>query len=273
MSSAAIETEDLFVSAGGHRLAARWLRPRGGAAPGSPVLVFLHEGLGSIAQWRDFPAALVAATGLPALIYERWGFGRSEPLHLPRPRDYLVREAETALPEVLAACGIERPILVGHSDGGTIALLYAAAFPERPLACITEAAHVFVEAETLEGIGAAAEAWETTDFRDRLTRYHGGRTDSVFRGWTETWLRQDFRDWNMVGRLPDIVCPLLVIQGADDEYGTAAQVEAIVEGASGPAEPYIVPDCGHVPHQQQREAVLEAMKGFVENLPESARAS
>ena len=262
---AAIQSEDIYLIAAGHRLAARWLRP--GATPASDhTLVFLHEGLGSIAQWRDFPAALVAATGLPGLVYERWGFGGSEPLVLPRPRDYLHREAEQALPEVLAACGIERPVLIGHSDGGSIALLFAAAFPERPAACITEAAHVFVEEVTLAGIREAAALWETTDLKDRLARYHGDRTESVFRGWTETWLRPDFRDWDMTDRLPAITCPLLVIQGEDDEYGTPAQVEAIVAGSGGPAEALLVPDCGHAPHAQQRETVLAAMARFIGRL-------
>ena len=263
-SADSLESEDFFVTAAGRRLAARWLRPARRPAAEGPVLVFLHEGLGSIAQWRDFPIALVEATGLPALVYERWGFGRSEPLTLPRPSDYLQREAEEALPEVLAACGIERPVLIGHSDGGSIVLIYAAAFPERPAACITEAAHVFVEDVTLQGIRDAARAWETTDLRERLAKYHGAGTERVFRGWTETWLRADFRDWDITDRLADIVCPLLVIQGADDEYGTPAQVEAIAAGVSGPAEPLIVPDCGHIPHLQQGMAVLEAMAAFLQ---------
>lgn len=220
------EIVDAEVVADGRRLAVRRLVPRAqpAGAGDPPVLVFLHEGLGSIAQWRDFPAALCRATGLAGLVYDRWGFGGSEPLELPRPRDYLEREAERALPRVLEACGVERPILVGHSDGGSIALLYAAAHPARPLACITEAAHVFVEAVTLDGIRAAADAWRTGGLPARLARYHGDKTEAVFRGWTETWLRADFRDWNIEARLPAIACPLLVIQGADDEYGSKAQV-------------------------------------------------
>lgn len=260
--SAPIQSEDFSLTAAGHRLAARRLWPQATAAS-AHTLVFLHEGLGSIAQWRDFPAALVAATGLPGLVYERWGFGGSDPLVLLRPRDYLQEEAEVALPEVLAACGIERPVLIGHSDGGSIALLFAAAFPERPAACITEAAHVFVEEVTLAGIREAAALWKTTDLRERLARHHGDQTETVFRGWTETWLRPDFRDWAMTDRLPAITCPLLVIQGEDDEYGTPAQVEAIVTGSRGPAEAFLVPDCGHSPHAQQCDAVLAAMTRFV----------
>ena len=256
-------TKDFDITAAGHRLRARWLRPPAESASDAPTLLFLHEGLGSIAQWKGFPAALVAATGLPGLVYERWGFGGSEPLVLPRPRDYLTEEAEVALPDLLRACGIERPLLIGHSDGGSIALLYAATFPERPVACITEAAHVFVEDVTLAGIREADVAWRSTDLPARLARYHGEQAETVFRGWTETWLRDDFRDWRMTERLGAITCPLLVIQGADDQYGTLAQVEAIVDGSAGPATPLIVPDCGHAPHAEQQEVVLQAMAAFI----------
>jgi pimeloyl-ACP methyl ester carboxylesterase len=234
--------------------------------PETPHLVFLHEGLGSIAQWKGFPAALCTATGLPGLVYERWGFGGSELLTLPRPRDYLNREAERALPQVLEACAITRPILIGHSDGGTIALLFAAAFPERPLACITEAAHVWVEEVALAGIRAAITAWRTTDLEARLARYHGAQSETVFRGWAETWTQPEFRDWSMVTALRAIVCPLLVIQGLDDEYGTTAQVETIVQQSGGPAAPLLIPGCAHVPHHQAQGTVLEAMSGFIDRI-------
>ena len=256
--------ERFQVSAGGRRLQAERLIPA--AAGEAPALVFLHEGLGSISQWKDVPAALSRMTGCQALVYDRWGFGGSEALVLPRPRDYLEIEATEALPEVLAACGIDRPILIGHSDGGSIALLYAAAFPEKVTACVTEAAHVFVEEVTLAGIREAAELWRTTDLKARLAKYHGANTENVFRGWVETWLRPDFRDWNIVGRLASIACPLLVIQGEDDEYGTAAQVDAIVAGSSGPATPLIIPGCAHIPHHQARESVLDAIARFLATL-------
>ena len=262
MTGRPIEAADGTVMADGRRLAVRRFDLDSGAS-NRATLVFLHEGLGSIAQWRDFPALLCRAAGLPGLVYERWGFAGSEPLVLPRPRDYLEREAERALPALLEACAIERPILVGHSDGGSIALLYAAAFPGRPVACITEAAHAFVEAVTLEGIRLAEATWRAGGLRERLARYHGDQAETLFRGWAETWLSDDFRNWNMVARLPAIACPLLAIQGADDEYGTAAQVEAIVAGTGGPAEALIVPDCGHSPHQQQQAAVLQAMARFL----------
>ena len=256
-------SEYFHVAAAGRRLRAQWIgRP---AARDDRVLVFLHEGLGSIPQWKGFPAALCEATGLPGLLYERWGFGGSEALVLPRPKDYLAREAEDALPEVLAVCGVTRPVLIGHSDGGTIALLYAAAFPARAEACVTLAAHVFVEEATRGGIEAVVACWQAGGLRDRLAKYHGANTEAAFRGWAETWLDPGFRDWNVAHRLPAITCPALVIQGAGDEHGTPAQVAAIAEGVSGPAETWMIPDCGHSPHIEQPEAVCGRVAGFIKD--------
>ena len=260
----------IFVKVKGKELAVRWHFP---AQPQNsadlPTLVFLHDALGSIAQWKDFPASLVRATGLKGLVFDRWGYGLSEPIALPRPTNYLDREATHFLPAVLSACQIDRPILVGHSDGGTIALLYAAAFPHKTIACITEAAHVFVEDVTLSGIRATVQAWKSTDLRDRLARYHGEKTETVFRGWSETWLRGDFRNWSMLHRLAQITCPLLVVQGMEDEYGTAAQVEAIVQGVSGEASPLFITDCGHNPHAQAADVTLRAMARFIDSVRQS----
>lgn len=263
--------EALFdIETGGHRLRARRLGVWDAA---TPVLVFLHEGLGSIAQWRDFPDALVRDCGLPALLYNRHGYGGSDPVRLPRPSNFLDIEAERVLPEVLAACGIERPILVGHSDGGTIALLFAAADPDRPLACVVEAAHVMLEDVTLQGVRGVQARW-TSDpvFRERLARHHGANTEAMFRGWAETWTDPDRRDWSMVDRLPSIRCPLLVIQGETDEHGTAAQVDAIVSGVSGKAEARLIPDCGHVPHHEARAAVLTQMHRFIRSIAPGSSA-
>ncbi len=254
-----------FIRAAGYWLRAVRLGPA--AAPDAPTLVFLHEGLGSIPQWRDFPEALYRATGLPGLIYERWGYGGSDPVTLPRPEDFLEREAEDALPEVLATCGVKRPILIGHSDGGTIALLFAAAFPERPVALVTEAAHVRLDDVTLCGLTEVALRWRDTDLPTRLARHHGPNTEAMFRGWSETWLRPERRAWSIADRFGRIVCPVLAIQGADDEHGLPAQLDAIVSGVSGPAERFLVPGCGHVPHHQAREVVLERMVAFIRALP------
>lgn len=253
-----------FLEAAGHRLRACWVGAAEAAAGGN--LVFLHEGLGSLAQWRDFPEAVCRTVGGRGLVYERWGFGGSERLALPRPTDYLHREAEEALPEVLAACDIDKPILIGHSDGASVALLYAAAYPERARACVSLAAHVFVEDVTIAGIRDVIARWDGGDLRDRLARYHGGNTEAMFRGWAETWLRPDFRAWDMVDHLPRIVCPVLVMQGEDDEHGSVAQVETIAKGVSGPVETLLIPGCGHSPHLQARDAVLARIADFVTGL-------
>jgi pimeloyl-ACP methyl ester carboxylesterase len=256
--------ESLSLYASGHRLYAEYIRPRDrGTTSGSPALVFLHEGLGSIVQWRDFPEKVCAATGIPALVYDRWGHGGSDPLTEPRKPAYLQDEALTSLPEVLEQCGIEKPVLIGHSDGGSIALIFAGAWAQRVAAIITEAAHVFVEDITVEGIKRAVETYETTDLKERLSRFHGHHTESMFRGWADIWLSPDFRDWNIEKYLPGITCPLLVIQGKEDEYGTPAQVQAIIGKAGGPSKSLLIDACGHIPHLQAREKVLTEMVNFI----------
>jgi pimeloyl-ACP methyl ester carboxylesterase len=248
------------VLASGRHLAVRRI---GSWTLDDPVLVFLHEGLGSISIWRDFPDALAEATGLPALVYDRYGHGRSEPLVLPRPQNFLDIEAETTLPALLEATGIGRPILIGHSDGGTIALLFAAAFPDRPLACVTEAAHVVLEAVTRAGVNGVAERWRTdAAFRERLGRHHLAAAPMV-RGWADVWLAPERRGWQMLDDLAAITCPVLVVQGDRDEHGTERQVRAITDGVGGPAESFIVPGCGHVPHHDARTAVVERMAAFI----------
>lgn len=262
---APIARTSLVIESGGRRLAAERLT---GAAAG-PTLVFLHEGLGCIGFWKDFPEALCAAIGLPGFLWDRQGYGASDPPAEPRGVDYLAQEAERFLPPVLAAAGIERPILVGHSDGGTIALLHAAAFPDRVRAVVTLAAHVMVEEVTLAGIRTAVSAYEQGGLRRRLERFHGARTNAVFHAWADTWLSPGFRGWNVEARLLAVTAPLLVLQGAEDEYGTPAQVERILAGASGPARGQLLPSCGHAPHHQARDATLAAIAGFIRDLPGS----
>ncbi|SCA55844.1 putative Predicted hydrolase or acyltransferase alpha/beta hydrolase fold protein [Candidatus Terasakiella magnetica] len=232
-----------------------------------PTLVFLHEGLGCLELWKDFPEKLCQETGLNGFVYERIGFGKSSPLGLvPRPIDYLEREGRDVLPAVLKQANIERPLLVGHSDGGSIALIYAAFHPNKLVSAITEAAHVFVEDVTLLGIRKAGELYFDGALKPKLERYHGGNTDKAFRGWHDTWLTPEFAKWNMEKLLPHITCPLLVIQGINDEYGTQHQVQSIVENSSGPATPFMVPDCAHIPHFQSQDLVLQSMVNFIAKL-------
>jgi len=248
-----------FVVAGGRRLEYRWIGPRGDEAP---TLVFLHEGLGSASLWRDFPDRLAAATGLGALVYSRAGYGHSDPADLPRPVRFMHDEA-AVLVEVLEGTGTRAPVLVGHSDGASIALIYAGSDAgPRPRALVLEAPHVFTEPHGLASIAAIREQYRTTKLRERLARHHR-HVDVAFRGWNDVWLDPEFRAWNIEAYLPRITAPMLVVQGEDDEYGTWAQIEAIQRGAAGPVEVLSVPGCGHSPHREQPDLVLDAMARFL----------
>ncbi|MBT5414163.1 MAG: alpha/beta hydrolase [Rhodospirillaceae bacterium] len=270
-----------LVEAAGQRLEVLWAeaaqspkssswRDNRSESQDGPVLVFLHEGLGCAAQWRGFPALLAAETGLAALAYSRRGYGKSDPLPGPHAPDFMHEEAETVLPALLDALGIESTILVGHSDGGSIALIHAGT-PEveggRVRGLIVEAPHVFIEEISLASIAAAKEAYETTDLRAKLARWHGANVDHAFRGWNDAWLSPAFRDWNIEDRLPAIACPVLAIQGEEDEYGTAEQVHRIARASGGPVEIALLPGCGHAPHRDRDDTVLALMADFVRRLP------
>ena len=260
------------LSAGGHHIEYKLLHPAGGDASttpdqrsGRPVLVFLHEGLGSAALWKDFPAAVVQATGCDALVYSRYGYGKSDRLAETRGVEYMHREGLEVLPEIIAALSIHAPILIGHSDGASIALIHAGAgkWPVRGL--VLMAPHVFVEDITVTSIAAAKVTFETTDLATKLGRYHDDAV-STFWGWNDIWLHPDFRYWNIEEYLPGVTCPVLLIQGEDDQYGTKAQVDAIASQVTGPAEILMLPRCAHSPHVDQREATVGAIAGFVENV-------
>ncbi len=232
-------------------------------AGSSPVLVFLHEGLGCREMWKDFPERLCRRTGCPGLVYDRLGYGRSSPSRSTRTIHYLHEYALFELPFLLEQSIPGRPyILIGHSDGGSISLIHAAERPVNLKGIITEAAHVFVEPLTVSGIRDANKAF--TDGRlAGLSRYHGDKTENIFRSWSDTWLSRSFRTWNIEYLLPSIRCPVLVIQGQDDHYGTRRQVDAIVSGVSGIAETVMVADCGHSPHRECPEIVAAAMSLFI----------
>lgn len=259
-----------FLNAAGERLEYDWHGP---APDRAPTLVFLHEGLGSASMWRDFPARLAAATGCGALVYSRRGYGRSDPIERPRPVTFMHDEADRVLPAVLDAAGVADAILVGHSDGASIALLYAGRGGDRLRGVIVEAPHVFVEDVTVASIAEIKEIFRTTDLREKLARHHGDNVDGAFWGWNDAWLDPDFRAWNIEDCLPGIAVPLLVVQGEDDQYGTAAQVEAVARRAGGPCEIVMLPACGHSPHREQAEATLAAMTRFVAGLRRPAAAT
>ncbi len=228
-----------------------------------PVLVFLHEGLGCIDMWRDFPEELVMATGCDALLYDRFGHGYSARLNHVRTVRYLEDEALLILPEVLDICSVDNSILIGHSDGGSIALIFSSEHPVKVKDLITEAAHVFVEEITIKGIEKTVHLYNSSNLKKKLTRYHGEKTEALFNAWANIWLSDDFLSWNIESYLARVICPSLIIQGRNDEYGTIRQVNAITSLLSGNTEPYIVPGCGHSPHSQSKEMVLEKMIQFI----------
>ncbi|HYZ16417.1 MAG TPA: alpha/beta hydrolase [Candidatus Acidoferrum sp.] len=225
--------------------------------------MLLHEGLGSISLWRDVPALLAERTGCGVLAYSRYGYGRSEPLQERREPEYMHHEGRVVLPELLAKLGIERPILLGHSDGASIALLYAAEPASDPRALILMAPHVFVEDLSVSSVAQAKAAYETTDLRAKLARHHDA-VDMAFFGWNDIWLDPRFRAWNIEQAVERIRCPVLVIQGEADEYGTSAQLEAIA--ARIPCETLLVADAGHSPHRDAPELVLGRVSAFVEGV-------
>jgi pimeloyl-ACP methyl ester carboxylesterase len=227
--------------------------------PGGPTLVFLHEGLGSVALWRDFPQRVADATGLPAFVYSRAGYGQSEPTALPRPVRYMHDEA-ALLPDILEAAEIDDPVLVGHSDGASISIIHAGS-GGKARALVLEAPHVFTEEMGLQSIARARQAYESGDLRARLAKHHQD-VDAAFWGWNRPWLDPEFRKWNLEEFLPRIAAPILVVQGEDDEYGTKKQVEAIQRGAPR-VDVLMLPQCGHSPHRDQPEATLRAVAEFV----------
>lgn len=251
------------LTAGGKalRIEYQWVGPSGDDLP---VMVFLHEGLGSVAMWRDFPARLCEAAGLRGLVYSRPGYGRST----PRPPDekwgpdFMHRQAREVLPALLQELGVQRPWLFGHSDGGSIALLHAAAFPDALRGAIVLAPHILVEDISVASIRQARDAYLQTDLKQRLGRYHDD-ADSAFFGWNDVWLSPEFRAWSIEEEIRAIRCPLLAMQGLDDEYGTLEQVRGIARRVPQ-AQLLEIPRCGHSPHKDQAEVVIVAVKDFVQ---------
>jgi pimeloyl-ACP methyl ester carboxylesterase len=227
-----------------------------------PVLVFLHEGLGSIGQWREFPRRLAEASRCPALLYDRYGHGRSEVLQEPkRSIRYMHDEALGALPELLAHLAIDDPVMVGHSDGASIALIHAGAgHPVR--AVVAMAPHVFAEPICFASVRNSVRLFETADFAQKLARYHADAR-RTFYGWANAWLHPQFCGWNIEDSLPGVRCPVLAIQGCEDDSGSMAQVESVARRVGGPCELLKLQGCGHAPFHEQPERTLEATAGFI----------
>jgi pimeloyl-ACP methyl ester carboxylesterase len=244
----------------GRRIEYGFVEPATATASGVDV-VMLHDGLGSVSMWREFPEQLARATGYRTLVYSRRGYGRSSPLDAPRSVDYMHEEARIWLPAILARLGIRRPVLFGHSDGASIALIHAASPRSEVAGIIALAPHIKVEDLTVRSIVAAKAAYMDSDLPTRLSRHHA-EVDSAFWGWNRIWLDPAFRSWNIEGLLPSIRCPILAIQGEDDEYGTMEQIESIARTAPD-SRVLALPACRHSPHRDQPQAVLAATREFM----------
>ena len=253
-----------------------------GPAPSdAPTIVLLHEGLGSVALWRDVPERLAEATGWGVFAYSRFGYGQSDTVKLPRPMSYMHDEARVALPRVLRAAGIERTVLIGHSDGGSIAAIYAGMVspetdritspfragdpPPLLLGLVTIAAHFFVEDLNIESIRQIKITYETSDLRPRLARYHRD-VDAAFLGWNGAWLDPRFRNFDIVEFLPRIATPILALQGADDPYGTDEQLRVFAASVTAPIETHLIPGAKHSPHLEAKDATLAAIAAFIADL-------
>jgi pimeloyl-ACP methyl ester carboxylesterase len=253
-----------YIAIDNTRLEVCWV---GAKKSEKPDLVFLHEGLGCVELWRDFPHALCQKLSMRGLIYSRAGYGKSDPCELPRPVTYMHHEAIEILPQVLDAAGIESAILIGHSDGGSIVLIHAGTMVRsRVKAIVTLAAHVFSEKEVQATFSAAFSSYQSGNLRERLKKYHGENVDHAFYGWHGAWTLPEFKSWNLEEFLPAINVPALIIQGANDEYGTISQVDAIIRGIGSNAISHMIPDCGHSPHLQQRRITTDVVCNFIEQL-------
>ncbi|HEY9758726.1 MAG TPA: alpha/beta hydrolase [Oculatellaceae cyanobacterium] len=247
------------------KIAGTWLEYRmiRGSNYSKPTIVFLHEGLGSIAQWRGFPDNVCSATGCSGLVYNRAGYGNSSPAKLPRTIDFMHQEGQVVLPELLKKFNVQNAIFVGHSDGGSIALIFAAN-PTIPVhSMVLIAPHVFVEDITVQSISRAQEEYVRGNLKSRFAKYHP-HTDHTFLSWSNSWLNPEFRKWNIQPFLPEIKIPVLVIQGEQDEFGTFKQVEAIQKECSGAVDVVLIPECGHRPHIEFPETTLACTIRFIQ---------
>ena len=253
-----------FLTIANRRIETAWHGPPPDVAP---TLVLLHEGLGCVAMWREFPKTLAARTGLGVFVYSRPGYGKSDTVTLPRPLDYMHEEAFEILPQILNAVGVRDALLVGHSDGASIATIYAGGRQDfRIRALVLMAPHFFVEDISIKSIAEAKLAYEQDDLRARLARYHGENVDTAFWGWNRAWLDPGFRHWRIDDYLAYVRMPILVIQGADDQYGTIAQIEAAQRDCYCPVEALVLDNCRHSPQIDRTEATLQAIATFAHDV-------
>lgn len=254
-----------FLTAGGARIECAWAgRDRGRRG----AIVLLHEGLGCVALWRDFPDRLAAATGRAVFVYSRQGYGGSDPCDLPRPLDYMTDEALRVLPDLLRQAGIAAPVLLGHSDGASIAAIHAGGIEDNDVVgVILMAPHFFTEDMGVASIAQARQAFDSTDLRERLRRYHGDNVDCAFNGWCDAWLDPGFRRWDIRHFLSGISVPVLIVQGVDDQYGTIAQTVPPQELCQGPVQVEMLENCRHAPQVEQPEQTLSVVLSFLADDP------
>ena len=252
-----------FLDLGGMRLEYRMIGPR---PQDAPTIVVLHEGLGCVGLWNEFPDKLAAATGAGVFVYSRAGYGQSSPVTLPRPLTFMHEEAKEVLPKLLDAIGFRRGLLLGHSDGASIAAIYAGSVQDhRVRGLILIAPHFFTEDMGITEIARAKEAYATTDLRAKLARWHAD-VDNAFRGWNEAWLDPDFRKWDITTELAYIRVPILIVQGADDQYGTVKQIEAAERECYCPVEVALLPGVRHAPHREAPDVLLKTTADFANRL-------
>ena len=260
----AYKTTDEFIEISGKKLECRWFGPQPDEAP---TIVALHEGLGCVSLWRDFPDKLSKAAGMGVFVYSRAGYGRSDPADLPRPITYMHDEATETLPAVLDAIGFERGLLFGHSDGASIAAIYTGSIEDhRVRGLVLLAPHFFVEDVTIQSIDEANRDYESGDLRKKLGVFHGDNVDCAFKGWADAWLNPEFREWSIEDCIAHIRVPTQIVQGNDDKYGTRAQIDLAQDEAYSPVDAVFVDDCGHAPHLEKPEETLAATMEFIDRL-------
>ena len=259
-----------FLSTDLGNLEFRWIEP---SRKDAITLVLLHEGLGSVSLWKDFPDELAATTGCGVLIYSRFGYGQSDPVTLPRPLTYMHYEATTVLPTVLHKAGIDKCVLVGHSDGASISIIHIGSLDNtKVLGAVLIAPHVFVEPISIDSIEKANDAYTNGNLREKLKRHHGDNVDITFNGWNQAWLNPAFLVWNIEEFLPRICVPLLLIQGMDDEYGTMLQLDSIEKNVTTALTRHELSDCKHSPHRDQTQLTVSHIKQFIHDI-ESANTT